>query len=133
MECIFCDIIANRKPGYKVWENDDFVVILDIAPINPGHVLLIPKIHCADVYELPVTLYDKLFQIVKKIAGPLKRATAAARIGMAIEGFGVPHVHVHLVPVNGGNELNPERAKRATECELRQMQELLDTAFKELP
>ena len=132
MDCIFCDIIKNAQPGFKVWEDEDFIVILTIGPINPGHVMLIPKAHFSDVYELPDPLFNKLFQTAKKLAGPLKQATSAARIGLAIEGFGVSHVHVHLVPVNSGNELNPERAKKATDIELQQIQAILIENFKAL-
>ncbi|MEI7777571.1 MAG: hypothetical protein WCI52_03095 [bacterium] len=60
--------------------------------------------------------------MTKKLAEPLKKVTSASRIGLAIEGFGVPHAHMHLVPVNNGNELNPERARRVSESELMEMQ-----------
>ena len=122
MQCIFCDIVNDVKPSLKVWEDDNFLVILDIRPINPGHLLVIPKQHFDDVFELPDPLYNGLFQVAKKIAPILKEATSAARVGMAVEGFGVPHVHLHIVPVNSGNELNPEKTKELPETELVEMQ-----------
>lgn len=122
MQCLFCDIINNKKPALKVWENDKFLVILDIRPINPGHLLLIPKEHVGEAFEISEPLFSELFQTAKKIATPLKKAVSAARIGLAIEGFSVPHVHLHLVPVNNGNELNPERAKEVSENELKKIQ-----------
>jgi histidine triad (HIT) family protein len=132
MQCLFCDIINNKKAALKVWENDRFLVILDIRPINPGHLLLIPKEHFGDVYEIPEPLFSELFQTVKKVAAPLKEAVSAVRIGLAVEGFGVPHVHLHLVPVNNGNELNPERAKRVSEVELQEMHSKISAFFKNL-
>lgn len=118
MQCLFCEIANNKIPSFKIWENEDFSVFLDITPINPGHLLLVPKKHFEEVYDLPEELYSNLFKIVKVLAERLKEATKAKRIGIAIEGFGVPHAHVHLVPVDSGNELNPERAKKASEFEL---------------
>jgi len=132
MQCLFCDIANNKAPSFKIWENEYFFVFLDIMPINPGHLLLIPKKHFEEVYDFPEELYRDLFKTVKTIAGKLKEATKAKRIGIAIEGFGIPHAHIHLVPVNKGNELNPERAKKATESELQEMQKNLLTFFEGL-
>ena len=132
MECIFCKIIKGEIPSYKVWEDGDFFVFLDIAPINPGHILVVPKLHRDDLYTLPDELYIKLFMRVKKLAVALKKALSAKRIGLIVEGFGVAHAHAHLVPINQGNELNPEKAKKATEKELKRMQEILRLAFENM-
>jgi histidine triad (HIT) family protein len=132
MDCLFCEIVNNKKQALKVWENDNFLAFLDIRPINPGHILLIPKNHFNDVFNIPDPLFGELFQIIKKIIEPLKEATFSTRIGLAIEGFGVSHAHVHLVPVNHGNELNPERAKKVPELELQKIQMILIGSFKNI-
>jgi histidine triad (HIT) family protein len=132
MECLFCNIASNKIPSFKVWEDEDFFAFLDIAPINPGHILLIPKIHAEDVFVLPEDLFGEIFQIAKKLIEPLKQATSAKRIGLAIEGLGVSHAHIHIVPIHKGNDLNPERAKRASEVELKEMQGILLNSFKNL-
>lgn len=105
--CVFCSIIKGNIPSYHLWENKDFVAFLDIHPIKPGHILVIPKKHVDNVFDLDEKTYRDLFKTAKHLARPLKRAMKSKRIGMAIEGFGVPHVHLHLVPVNKGNEMNP--------------------------
>lgn len=132
MNCLFCNITKNKESAFTVWENSHFLVILDIRPINPGHLLIIPKEHFEDVYGIPEPLFGELFQIVKKIAGPLREAMSCVRTGLAVEGFGEPHVHVHLVPVNKGNELNPERAKKVPDVELQAMHLKLVDLFKNL-
>ncbi len=132
MQCLFCDIINNKKPSFKVWENEDFLAFLDIKPINPGHMLLIPKRHIQGVFDLPDDIYNEIFIVARKLSEPLRQTTSALRIGFAIEGFGVPHAHVHLVPINSGNELNPERSKRTSETELRKMQEKLLNGFEKI-
>ena len=123
MICIFCDFVNNKKECFKVWENDSFLAFLDIHPINPGHTLLIPKKHIGDVFDLEEDLYTKLFTSTKMLAPKIKKALNAPRIGVAIEGFGIDHVHVHLVPVYSGNELNPERATSASLDDLRLVQQ----------
>lgn len=132
MKCIFCSIIKNKEHSFKVWENRDFLLLLVPEPINPGHIILIPKKHVDYVFDAKESLYSQMFKIAKKISVILKKITLANRIGLAIEGFGVPHVHIHLVPVNKGNELNPLRAKKVSEKKLRQMQIEFFQQFKKL-
>jgi histidine triad (HIT) family protein len=86
------------------------IAILDIHPINPGHTLLIPKQQVDDIFNLPNELYNSLWQVAKWLAPLIQQAMDSKRVGISVEGFSVPHVHIHLVPVNSVNELNPERA-----------------------
>lgn len=119
--CIFCDIIEGDAPSRKIWEDEHLLAFLDINPINPGHVLFIPKIHVEYLFDMKEAYLD-LFTAAKTLAEPLRRATGAKRIALAVEGFAVPHVHLHLVPVNGENELDPKRARPASKEELVEME-----------
>lgn len=83
--------------------------------------MLIPKYHIDYVFNLEEPLYSELFKVAKELSEPIKKSMQANRIGVVIEGFGVSHLHVHLVPINTINELNPTRAKRATAEELAQI------------
>ena len=132
MACVFCEIVAGRIPGMPVWEDRDHLLLLDIRPIAVGHLLLIPKKHSEDLWLLPERDYTRLLATARKLSPALRRATKAKRIGLVVEGFGVPHVHVHLVPVNGAGELNPTLAKPATEARLRALQRKLVPRFKRL-
>ena len=116
--CIFCKILNGSAPAHKIWENENFFAFLDINPVNPGHTMVIPKHHIDYVFDLGEPLYSELFRVAKELSEPIKRATQASRIGVVIEGFSVSHLHVHLVPMNDVNELNPTRATRATAEEL---------------
>ncbi len=122
--------MKNKVESFKVWENNEFILKLDINPIKPGHLLLIPKKHIPDVFKMPNKDYGKLFALIKKVVPILKSISKAKRIGLAIEGFGVDHAHVHLVPVNTGNELNPVKAKKAPVSELKKQQALFISKFK---
>jgi histidine triad (HIT) family protein len=95
--------------------------MLDASPINPGHTLVIPKKHANYIFNLKNKEYKELMLKSKEVAKVLKKKLNPKRVGMAVEGFGVPHVHVHLVPENNGNELNPERAKPMLPNELKKM------------
>jgi histidine triad (HIT) family protein len=132
MECVFCEVINGRKKSFKVWENRDFLLLLVPEQINPGHVILITKKHIDYIFDIDEPLYSRIFKTAKKISLILKEITKAKRIGVAIEGFGVRHMHVHLVPVNKGNELNPERAKKIPAERLQKMQIEFTKHFKKL-
>ncbi len=118
---IFCKIVAGEIPSYKVYEDDDFFAFLDINPINLGHTLLIPKEHYEYVFDMPEKLYSDIWIKAKKLAPAIQRATTLKRVGIAVEGFSVPHVHIHLVPINKVAELDPHAQKPASPEDLAAM------------
>ena len=101
--CIFCKIVAGILPSYKIYEDDKVLAFLDIAPVNPGHILVIPKKHFVNMEEIPEQLLIDVIKIVKKMGLALK-------MGMGYEGYNivesndpvagqeVPHIHFHLTP-----------------------------------
>jgi histidine triad (HIT) family protein len=121
--CIFCQIIKGVEPAHRVWESEDFLAFLTIRPCNPGHTLLIPKTHVDYVFDLEEPLYSNIFRAAKQLSEPIKQATDAKRIGVAIEGLSVPHVHLHLVPLHDIDELDPHRHIEQTQHELAEMAE----------
>jgi histidine triad (HIT) family protein len=129
MNCLFCDFASSKKDILKVWEDDSFLAFLDINPINPGHILLIPKGHFSDIFEMDEQMYKSIFKTAKFLAVKIKEALDAPKVGLAIEGFGIGHAHIHLVPVHNGNELNPERAKPATIENLQNVQQKIITTL----
>ncbi len=132
MKCVFCDIIDGKKKSFKVWENRNFILLLVPKPINSGHIILVTKKHIDYIFDLKEPLYSEMFRIAKKISLILKKLSKAKRIGLAVEGFGVRHVHIHLVPVNKGNELSPLRAKKMLDSELKKTQIRFSKEFKKL-
>ena len=128
-ECIFCDIRDGKSPSYRIWENNDFLAFMNIYPINPGHILLIPKQHEDYIFDLKEPLYSELFKKAKEIAIPLKKALKPKRVALVVEGFGVPHIHIHLIPINTPGDLDPRRARQASEQEL---EEARNNIFKEI-
>jgi histidine triad (HIT) family protein len=132
MECLFCKIIEGKIPSVKIWENELFLAFLDINPVNPGHTLLVPKTHHDDVFDIDADEYGALFKAAKKLSVSLRKAMGSKRVGLVVEGFLVPHAHIHLIPINAENELHSHRAKRTSPDELegiaaRIKQEIKDT------
>lgn len=122
-DCIFCKIIAKEIPAHIVWEDDQFSAMLDIRPVNPGHLLIIPKKHIETVFEMPQSLYNALFETAKALSTPLQKAMSSIKVGVVVEGFGVPHAHVHLIPINHAHELDSSRATSMPDDELAEIAE----------
>lgn len=112
-ECVFERIIKDEIPSAKVWENDEFLAFLSIAPINPGHTLVIPKKHIDYIFDLDDETLSKLLVISKPIARALKEVfnPATGKIGIMVAGGEIPHAHIHLIPMNHETDLDFGRAK----------------------
>lgn len=100
MSSIFTKIINGEIPSYKIAENEDFYVFLDINPNAKGHTLVVPKKEVNKLFDLDETLYNGLMSYSRKIALAIEKVIPCERVGMAVVGLEVPHVHVHLIPLN---------------------------------
>lgn len=100
MSSIFTKIINGEIPAYKIAENDKFLAFLDVNPNAKGHTLCIPKQEINKIFDMNEDLYLELMQFSRKIAIALEKAIDCKRVGMAVVGLEVPHVHVHLIPLN---------------------------------
>lgn len=127
--CVFCQIIAGRVPARTVYEDADHIAFFPLEHINPGHLVLIPKRHTDYLFDLDSTAYQALWATTTRIAGPLKDAMSAKRVGVAVEGFSVPHVHVHIVPLYAFDDLNPSRARALDATEADRLHALISGAL----
>jgi histidine triad (HIT) family protein len=97
-ETIFTKIINREIPADIVYEDEDLIAILDINPVNKGHVLVIPKKHYTWIDEVPDDLLSSLFIVSKKLIKALKKAFSPYYVQLMVAGIDVPHVHIHLFP-----------------------------------
>ncbi|MGB8704499.1 MAG: HIT family protein [Gillisia sp.] len=106
MSTIFSKIINGEIPSYKVAETDDFLAFLDINPNAKGHTLCIPKKEVNKIFDLDKDTYAGLMEFSRKVAIALERTVPCKRVGMAVIGLEVPHVHVHLIPLNKMSDMD---------------------------
>ncbi len=106
MATIFSRIAAGEIPSYKVAEDERHFAFLDINPVNEGHVLVIPRKETDYIFDLSDEDYEALMLFTKRVAKALKKALPCAKVGMSVIGLDVPHVHVHLVPMNSGTDMD---------------------------
>lgn len=111
MPSIFTKIINREIPGHIVAEDDRFIAILDISPLVMGHVLVIPKVEKDYIFDLEDDILSGLTLFAKKVAKGIKATVPCKRIGVAVIGLEVPHVHIHLVPMNTMGDINFTRPK----------------------
>lgn len=103
-DSIFTKIIKGEIPCHKVYEDERTVAFLDIHPVQPGHVLVIPKKQIEFVWDLADEDYYAVMATAKKVAARLREVLDTAYVGERIEGVDVPHAHVQLIPFNSIDE-----------------------------
>lgn len=101
--CIFCKIISGEIPSAVIFENDEFKVILDRFPASKGHVLIIPKKHFDNIFDIDPDLGGRLFTLAVRMAGIVKKATGAENMNIIqnngpLAGQTVNHFHLHIIP-----------------------------------
>jgi len=106
MPTLFTKIINGEIPSYKIVEDDHFYAFLDISPNAKGHTLCIPKKEEDKLFDLDEDTYMGLMQFSRKVAKAIEKTVPCNRVGMAVIGLEVPHVHVHLIPLNGMGDMS---------------------------
>ncbi len=107
-DSIFTKIIKGEIPSHKVYEDDTTLAFLDINPFSPGHTLVIPKVQIDHLWDVDDKNYHHLMDIVKKVAERQRQVLKPKRVGIVLEGFAVPHAHVHVFPMDEGLEATIE-------------------------
>ena len=103
---LFEKIAAGEIPSYKVAESDKYFAFLDINPVHPGHVLVIPRKQTDYIFDLSDEDYTGLMLFAKRVAKAIRKAIPCKKVGVTVIGLDVPHAHVHLVPMNTGADMN---------------------------
>ncbi len=105
MSSIFTKIVNGEIPAYKVAEDDNYLAFLDVNPNAKGHTLCIPKQEINKIFDMDEDHYLGLMKFSRKVAKALEKSVECKRVGVAVVGLEVPHVHVHLIPLNNMDEM----------------------------
>jgi histidine triad (HIT) family protein len=111
MPSIFSKIISREIPAYIVAEDSGHIAFLDINPLVMGHCLVVPKVEIDYIYDLSDSQLANLNIFAKNVARAIEGSVDCKRIGIAVIGLEVPHVHIHLVPLNSMDDINFSRTK----------------------
>ena len=111
MATIFSKIVSGEIPAHIVAETTEFIAFLDVNPLVMGHVLVIPKKEIDYIFDMDEESYFGLTLFAKIVATGLKVAFPCKKVGVAVIGLEVPHVHIHLIPMNEVSDMNFSREK----------------------
>jgi histidine triad (HIT) family protein len=106
MASLFTKIVRGEVPAYKIAEDSQFLAFLDVNPNAKGHTLCIPKKEVNKIFDLEEEIYQELMRFSRKVAIALEKTIDCKRVGMAVVGLEVPHVHVHLIPLNSMSDMD---------------------------
>ena len=136
MASIFSKIITGEIPSFKIYEDKKVVAILDINPVNAGHVLVIPRLEYVTLMDMPDKLAEHTITVVKHLASELQRITGAQGINVFLNngvaaGQEVPHVHFHIIPrFDGDNAIPAWKRNQVSPEDLKELSNLLTNSIK---
>ena len=129
MPSIFTKIINREIPGHIVAEDDKHIAILDVNPNAKGHTLCIPKKEVNKIFDLEEQDYLDLMLFSRKVAIALEKAVPCKRVSVSVIGLEVPHVHVHLVPLQTMEDIQFKKKVTLTDGEFKELVEAIKRVF----
>lgn len=130
MASIFTKIINGEIPCYKIAEDEHFFAFLDINPNAKGHTLCVPKKEVDKIFDLDQETYMGLMAFSRKVAKALEKTVPCKRVGIAVVGLEVPHVHVHLIPINAMKDMTFNSKVSLTPDEFKTLAATISNAVK---
>ncbi|MBT5787457.1 MAG: HIT family protein [Flavobacteriaceae bacterium] len=131
MPSLFSRIIARELPAYIVAEDEQHIAFLDINPNALGHTLCVPKKEVDKLFDLSATAYQDLMMFSRSVAAALKQVVSCKRIGLTVIGLEVPHVHVHLIPLNAMEDATFKKKVTLSKEEMQNLTQQISAAFKQ--
>ncbi len=120
-KCIFCKIVKGEIPCYKVYEDNDFMAFLDIAPLNLGHIQVIPKKHYRWTWDVPN--FGEYWEVARKVARGVMAGLGAGMVEFLTHGMDVKHCHIWVVPIYGNEAfIDTSNRKKVDEEKMREIE-----------
>ena len=126
---IFTKIVSGEIPSYKIAEDDNYLAFLDINPNTKGHTLVIPKKEINKLFDLDQKEYLELMSFSYRVAKAIEKTVPCKRIGMSVIGLEVPHVHVHLIPINTMSNMRFVEKEKLTSNDFESLAEDISSNF----
>lgn len=132
MSTIFSKIAAGEIPSYRIAADERHYSFLDINPVAPGHVLVIPRIEDVYIFNLSDDDYSALTLFAKRVAKAIEQAVPCKRVGVAVIGLEVPHTHIHLIPINSESDMDFHNKTQLPAEEMEAIAKAISSKYDEL-
>lgn len=132
MSTIFSKIAAGEIPSYRIAADERHYAFLDINPVAPGHVLVIPRIEDDYIFNLSDDDYSALTFFAKRVAKAIEQAVPCKRVGVAVIGLEVPHTHIHLIPINSESDMDFHNKTQLSAEEMEAIAKAISSKYDEL-
>ena len=132
MSTIFSKIAAGEIPSYRIAADERYYAFLDINPVAPGHVLVIPRIEDDYIFNLSDDDYSALTLFAKRVAKAIEQAVPCKRVGVAVIGLEVPHTHIHLIPINSESDMDFHNKTQLPAEEMEAIAKAISSKYDEL-
>ncbi len=118
-ECVFCGIVSGREPASKIIEDDRIVAFMILRPVNPGECLIIPKDHVDHFCDLADEISCHIMKHAQRLSRVIRERFNPKRVGLIVHGFGVPHAHLILVPLEEPGDITSQKHVRVEDGKIR--------------
>ncbi|MDE5960139.1 MAG: HIT family protein [Duncaniella sp.] len=132
MSTIFSKIAAGEIPSYRIAADECHYAFLDINPVAPGHVLVIPRVEDDYIFNLSDDDYSALTLFAKRVAKAMEQAVPCKRVGVAVIGLEVPHTHIHLIPINSESDMDFHNKTQLPADEMEAIAKAISSKYEEL-
>ena len=116
--CIFCEIVSGKKPCSRVCEDDISLGFMGIRPLHPGELMVIPKKHIDHFSDIPDELAAHILIVAQEFSRKIRKVLSPQRVGLVVHGFGVPHAHLSVVPLERSTDITSARYAHFVDGEL---------------
>ena len=118
MTCIFCELVMGKKPSSRVYEDDISMGFMGIRPLHPGELMVIPKKHIDHFSDIPDELAAHILIVAQKFSRMIREVLSPQRVGLVVHGYGVPHAHLLVVPLQRSTDITSARYAHFVDGEL---------------
>ena len=110
--CVFCQIVTGREPASVVYEDERVLAFMDIVPVNPGQLAVIPREHVDHFCDLADDLACRMLVQAQRLSRNLRERLGPERVGLVVSGYGVAHAHLVVVPLHGHDDITSAKYAR---------------------
>ena len=123
--CVFCRIVAGDSPASVIWQDEGVMALLNLRAVNKGECMVIPKEHIDHFADVPDLLAAKILLVAQRISRKLMQVYKPERVGYVVHGYGVPHAHFLIVPLNDPNDITSRKFMHVVDGEIEFTETLL--------